>query len=168
MLIEVGYSPTGELGGDCFQCLEAGDRWVLAIFDSMYHGIKSALALLRSELERCVGLAAQPSRCLDCLNNELLTLGISELYICGCIVTWFPQTQLLYYSTADLHPPVLLRSDQEFEIAETAHGLSLGVAIEERYEEKLIQIKHKNRFFLFSDDVTETVPRADDRPVDCP
>src|SRR5690606_24642452 len=71
LFVEVAYHPSGSLGGDGFHCVEIGERWVLAVFDSMNHGAKSALALslLRAEMERCVNLTAQPSQCLDWMNS---------------------------------------------------------------------------------------------------
>ena len=158
LFVEVAYVPSGMLGGDCCLCLESGDQWVLAVFDAMHHGTKSALglALLRTELERCISLTSQPSRCLEWLNTELLSLGVNDLYTSACIATWFPKTQLFYYSTAGMRPPVLLRKGKEIELAEAANGLPLGVSLDEYYEEQLIQLKQKDRFFLFTDGATES------------
>ena len=158
LMIEVAYVPCGMLGGDCFLCVEAGEHWVLGVFDAMYHGTKSALALtlLRNEMERCINLTSQPSQCLEWLNTELLSLGVNDLYTSACIVTWFPRTQLLYYSTAGLHPPVLLRKGEQIELAAAAGGMPLGVSADEVYEEKLVQLKQRDRFFLFSDGVMES------------
>lgn len=157
LFVEVAYVPSGMLGGDCFFCMESSDQWVLAVFDAMHHGTRStlALALLRTELERCVNLSSQPSRCLEWLNTELLSLGVNDLYTSACIATWFPKTQLLYYSTAGMHPPVLLRKGKEIELAEAADGFPLGVSMDEQYEEQLIQLKQKDRFFLFTDGASE-------------
>lgn len=157
LFVEVAYVPSGVLGGDCCFCMESGEQWVLAVFDAMHHGTKSALglALLRTELERCVSLTPQPSRCLDWLNTELLSLGVNDLYTSACIATWFPKTQLLYYSMAGMPPPVLLRKGKEIELGEAADGLPLGVTMDEHYEEQLVQLKQKDRFFLFTDGASE-------------
>jgi hypothetical protein len=167
VFLEVVYAPSGMLGGDCFLCVEAGEQWVFCIFDAMYHGTKSALALslLRTELERCVNLTSQPARCLDWLNTELLALGANDLYTSACIATWFPQTQLLYYSTAGLHPPVLLRKGEEIELAPSAGGMPLGVSMTEEFEERLVQLKQHDRFFLFSDGVSESCQPSPDLPL---
>ena len=167
VFLEVVYAPSGLLGGDCFLCVEAGEQWVFCVFDAMYHGTKSALALslLRTELERCVNLTSQPARCLDWLNTELLALGANDLYTSACIATWFPQTQLLYYSTAGLHPPVLLRKGEEIELAPTAGGMPLGVSMTEEFEERLVQLKQHDRFFLFSDGVSEACRPSPELPL---
>lgn len=158
LFIEVAYAPSGQLGGDCFLCIEAGEHWVLGVFDAMFHGTKSALALtlLRTEMERCISMTSQPSQCLEWLNTELLSLGVNDLYTSACVATWFPRTQLLYYATAGLHPPVLLRNGKEIELAAAAGGMPLGVSSSEEYEEKLVQLKQQDRFYLFSDGVTES------------
>src|SRR5690606_4971742 len=108
----------------------------LAVFDSMNHGAKSALALslLRAEMERCVNLTAQPSQCLDWMNSELLALGIADLYISACVATWFPETQLLVYATAGLYPPIVIRNGQDLGVADTASGIPLGIQTAEHYE----------------------------------
>ena len=163
LLVEVAYRPSGLLGGDSFLCLEMDRRWVLVVLDSMYHGTKSALALtlLRNELGRCIELTSQPARCLEWLNTELSTLGIPDLYTCACIATWFPDTQLLYYGTAGLGPPVVLRKNRPVNMPESAGGLPLGVNAAEQYDESLIQLKHQDRFFLFSDGIRALFsPRA--------
>ncbi len=153
MLIEVAYFPSGLLGGDCFECLELEDRWALALFDSMNHGSKAALtiALIRAELKRWISLTPEPARCLEHLNDELVKLKIDDLYVCAALAMWFPVTSTLVYATAGQHPPMWLRDDKVLNPDETAGGLPLGVTADVRYEEKLLQLRPKDRLFFFSD-----------------
>ena len=153
MLIEVAYFPSGLLGGDSFECLELEDRWALALFDSMNHGSKAALtiSLIRSELNRWISLIPEPARCLEHLNEELVKLKIDDLYVCGGLAMWFPVTSTMVYATAGQHPPMWLRDDKVLNPDEMAGGLPLGVAADTRYEEKLLQLRPKDRLFFFSD-----------------
>jgi hypothetical protein len=164
LLIEVGHTASGVLGGDCFKCFDLGDdHWALATIDSMYHGPKAALAatLLHSELERWMTHTAQPSKCLQWINSELLSLQTEDIYFCAGLAIWSPKTQMLVYSTAGLHPPVLIRSGKCHSHAATADGLPLGVRIDEDYGEQLLELQHKDRIFFFTDGVHEALRTKD-------
>lgn len=153
MLVEVAYMPSGSLGGDCFECLEMSDRYVLALFDSMNHGTKAALTimLIRSELRRWVSLTHEPGKCLEQLNTELIRLKISDLYICSSLAMWFPATSTMVYATAGQHPPLWIRDQELLNPTEKAGGLPLGALEGETYEERLIHLRPKDRLFFFSD-----------------
>jgi hypothetical protein len=161
MLIEVAYLPSGLLGGDCFECIELGDRYVLAMFDAMNHGNKAALTvmLIRDELKRWVSLTHEPGKCLARLNAELAKLRIRDLYICGALAMWFPTTSSLVYATAGQHPPLWVRGNDVKNRAETAGGLPLGVLEGETYEEKLLQLRPKDRVYFFSDGLGDALDR---------
>lgn len=153
--VETAYRPSGLLGGDCFKCFELGTRWVLAIFDPMNHGTKAALTvmLLRSELERWMELSAEPGRCLAWINQELVSLAISDLYLCGTLAVWNPATQSLVYSTAGQNPPLLLRQGEVLNLGQTADGLPLGVESNEQFAEQFWQLRPRDRMFFFTDGV---------------
>ena len=159
LFVEVSYTPTGVLGGDCFQYEELDDHWALAVFDAMHHGTKSALmlTLIREQFQRWISLTTEPSKCLEWINAELIKLGHDELYISASIAIWSPVTQMLVYSTAGLHPPVLLRDGRRCQLPSTADGLPLGIRPNERYGEQLIDAQVRDRFFFFTDGVSDAV-----------
>ncbi|RPI77134.1 MAG: FHA domain-containing protein, partial [Planctomycetaceae bacterium] len=133
MIVEVVYFPSGMLGGDSFETLELKNRRVLALFDPMTHGIKAALhsSLLRAELQRWVTLAAEPARCLQWMNAELVQLRVADLYVQAAIASWFPRTQTLVYATAGGHPPLILRDGRFVNRDAVAGGMPLGIRLGE-------------------------------------
>ena len=124
MVVDVVYQPSGNLGGDCFECFELENRWIMSVFDPMMHGVKAAMnsMLLRAELQRWVTLTAHPGRCLQWINSELTLLGINDLYITATVASWFPRTQTLVYAAAGEHPPLILRDRAVLNLGETAGG----------------------------------------------
>ncbi|MFN0055644.1 MAG: SpoIIE family protein phosphatase [Planctomycetales bacterium] len=159
LVVEVMYTPSGLLGGDCFDSFELDNRWILSMFDPMTHGVKAAMnsMLLRAELQRWVSLTAEPARCLQWINSELSLLGVNDLYITAVIASWFPRTQTLVYSSAGEHPPLVLRDGKIVNLGETAGGMPLGVQAGEHYIEHLVQIKEGDRLFLFTDGIGEAL-----------
>ena len=159
MLVDVVYHPSGMLGGDCFECFELNNRWIMSLFDPMSHGVKAAMnsMLLRAELQRWVALTAEPARCLQWINSELTALGINDLYISATVASWFPRTQTFVYAAAGEHPPLIFREGAVRNLGEIAGGLPLGVTAGEHYTEHLVQLKPGDRVFLFTDGVGEVV-----------
>jgi serine phosphatase RsbU (regulator of sigma subunit) len=155
MKVEVIYRPSGALGGDCFESIELENRWILALFDPMSHGVKAALngSLMRSELQRWVTLTAEPARCLQWINSELLRLGASDLYVCATIASWFPRTQSLVLATAGAKSPLLFHDGRLFRAEDVAGGMPLGVLPGEHYIERLYHLKIGDRIFLVSDGI---------------
>ncbi len=159
LLVDVAYTPSGALAGDCFECFELQDRWILALFDPMNHGTSAALTvmLLRSELQRWIALTEQPGKCLEWINSELLALRINDLYIAATVAMWFPQTQLLLFATAGQQAPFLIRDKTIHHLGDVAGGYPLGVTEGEHYEERLWQLKPKDRVFFFTDGLCDAV-----------
>lgn len=167
MVCEVAYYPSGMLGGDCFDTLDLKNRRVLALFDPMTHGVKAAMhsTLLRAELQRWITLAAEPARCLQWINAELVQLGVVDLYVQAAVASWFPRTQTFVYATAGGQPPMILRDGKVLNRDEFAGGLPLGVRLGEQFQEKLRQLKVGDRVFLFTDGLSEIVTRPGSSPV---
>lgn len=165
MLVDVIYHPSGQLGGDCFECCELENRWILSLFDPMSHGVKAAIysMLLRAELQRWVALTAEPARCLQWINSELTMLGINDLYVSATVATWFPRTQTLVYAAAGEHPPLIFHDGVVRNLGEAAGGMPLGVNVGEHYTEHLVQLKMHDRVFFFTDGVGDLV--ASDKPT---
>jgi serine phosphatase RsbU (regulator of sigma subunit) len=167
LIVEVAYTPSGLLGGDCFDSFELDKRWILSMFDPMMHGVKAAMnsMLLRAELQRWVALTAEPARCLQWINSELALLGISDLYVTAVIASWFPRTQTLVYASAGEHPPLILHEGKIRNLSETAGGLPLGITTTEHYTESIRQMKTGDRVFFFTDGVGEAIGRESASPV---
>lgn len=159
MLVEVAYIPSGLLGGDCFECFELNDRCVLALFDSMSHGTKAALmnTLIRSELHRWVSLTAEPGKCLEHLNRELVEMQIDDLYVCASLAMWFPATSTMVYSTAGQQPPLFVRGGKVTNANETAGGYPLGTVAGGHFEEKLLQLTPQDRLYFFTDGLSDVL-----------
>lgn len=161
LLVEVGNRPSGQLGGDCFVCLEKGDHWVLAVFDAMTHGTKSALMimLLRAEMDRWISLSDSPSECMTRINAELHALQLSDLYICASLAVWYPRRRMMVVSTAGHHPPLVIRQGVRLDLARKARGLPLGVNPNEQYTERLLPLKTDDRLFLFTNGLLDLFSR---------
>jgi serine phosphatase RsbU (regulator of sigma subunit) len=159
LTVEVLYKPSGALGGDSFETVELPNRWILAMFDPMTHGVKAAInsMLLRSELTRWVSLASEPGRCLQWVNTELVLLGSFELFVSAVVATWFPRTQTLVYASAGQHPPLLLHKGKIQNANEVAGGLPLGIETGEHFTECLRQLKAHDRVIFLTDGVCEAL-----------
>jgi serine phosphatase RsbU (regulator of sigma subunit) len=159
MVVDVVYQPSGNLGGDCFECFELENRWIMSVFDPMTHGVKAAMnsMLLRAELQRWVTLTAHPGRCLQWINSELTQLGINDLYVTATVAAWFPRTQTLVYAAAGEHPPLILRDGAVLNLGENAGGMPLGVTPTEQYSENIMHLKPDDRVFFFTDGVGEVI-----------
>lgn len=159
LICDICYTPSGLLGGDCFDSFELNNRWILSLFDPMTHGVKAAMhsMLLRAELQRWVSLTAEPARCLQWINSELTLLGVNDLYITAVVAAWFPRTQTLVYAAAGEHPPLIMHEGKIRNLGEAAGGLPLGVQNGEHYSEHLVQLKEGDRLFFFTDGIGEVV-----------
>ncbi|MEW6038992.1 MAG: SpoIIE family protein phosphatase [Pseudomonadota bacterium] len=165
------------LAGDMFGYFPLNDRHVgLFQLDVSGHGVSSALisvALSKCLLQsrsldvtaeacpspRCGGLP--PSRMLEELNRFFAVQPESNSYFATLIYAVLDRETGRIELSAAGHPPPLLWKGETATIVESeVRGLPLGVVAERRYASESHRLAAGDRFFAYSDGVTECMSPA--------
>ncbi len=151
-----GSSPSGEVGGDCFDFLPQGDRLLLALGDVSGKGLDAALLMssLHASLRAHASTGARGADLLSRLNrflhasspeNRFATLFVGELD---------PVGHRLRYVNAGHERPLLVRAGGGTEELAVG-GPPLGLIPAAAYEEGEVALAEGDVLVVFSDGVSE-------------
>jgi serine phosphatase RsbU (regulator of sigma subunit) len=107
------YQPSFELGGDFYDCFEAGGRIAVAVGDVVGKGVPAAMlmSLVRTSFRAHAERALGPGEVLTLVNRDLCRDSMPSEFA----TIWYglldPATGVLEWSTAGHEPPLILRAD---------------------------------------------------------
>ncbi len=151
------YEPMDAVGGDFFEFIQRreGDIGIL-MADVSGHG--AAAAFITSMLKiLCVmnrRYAHSPSLFLKQINNSLYN-KIADNFVTSFYAVLFPETKTVVYSNAGHSYPLLYKKKENKIIKIYAKGGVMGVNNTLTYKEHSFSIERGDRFFLFTDGLTE-------------
>lgn len=156
---EIGWSllPCDELAGDILDVFQLDEcRIAFYVLDVSGHGVQAAL--LSTTLSRWLSRAPQelkenPSAVLEHLNDNFpLNVESSQFFTC-CYGLLDLKNMTLIFSSAGHPSPILLRSHRAVEVH--SPGFPVGVVARPEYEQKVIELRENDRFYVYSDGATE-------------
>ena len=149
--------PCREIGGDFYDCLQAGPSDIaLAIGDVTGKGVPAALVMASLQATYRAELAAglPPRELTARINRSLCGLDPPERFVtffCGKLD--LDRSLLAYTNAGHLHP-MLIRVDGRVERLDRG-GLLLGVMEETLYEDQVVRLWPGDLLVLFTDGVVE-------------
>ncbi|MCD6726882.1 MAG: SpoIIE family protein phosphatase [Solirubrobacteraceae bacterium] len=159
--IATAYQPSTngiDVGGDFYDVVDAGDRWVAFVGDVCGHGVEAAgrVALARHTFRARAGEDG-PAVALNHVNHALLIDG-GDPALTTMVAVELPRNAgegaPCRYSSAGHPPPLLVREGAVRALA--AHGPMLGVFEDPELPQRSFTLRPGDRVVLYTDGVTET------------
>ncbi len=151
-----------EVGGDFYDffMIDQG-RLGFVIGDVSGKGVPAAIFMAVSRtLIRATGLKGVPaSECIRYVNNLLCNESVSSMFVTVFYGILNTVTGVVEYVNAGHNPPYLL-TGAGIRKVEMTGGMVLGVMEEIDFQSRKIELKPGDRFFLFTDGVTEAFDGA--------
>ena len=151
------FHPSSELGGDFWGCRPIGnDLFGFYSSDFSGHGVGAAMNTFRMHgmLQKVFYMAANPSRLLEELNQQLRPLLSRQHFATMFFGVFDLERNMLMYSAAGTPPAILVQKDRCTLLDGT--GMPLGAADSPRYLTRQVPCEVGDSLIIFSDALTET------------
>jgi sigma-B regulation protein RsbU (phosphoserine phosphatase) len=157
--------PAREVGGDFFDYLPLDDgRLGLVIADVADKGLGAAMFMVmcRGLLHTIAKRVASPAKVLVELNEALVELSASDLFVTVFYGVLDPVSGRLDYACAGHNPALLHRAGGEtLELVPTKlMGMALGVLPGIKLAEATVELRRGDRLVLYTDGITDAVDPA--------
>lgn len=134
------------------------DRWIVVIGDVMGKGVPAGLimTMTRGMLRTDILNRHSPARILQDLNHVMFAdLENSNRFVTLFYSEYDPKTQMLYYSNAAHHPPLLWRSKTDTIERLDTDGMLIGLDMNTRYEEASVRLYPGDTLIYYTDGFTD-------------
>lgn len=148
------------IGGDFYDFFMVDNRKLgFLVADVSDKGIPAAIYMAVSHtIMRATALRGlSPAECMDYTNNLLGKDNVESMFVTAFYGVLDLDTGAVRYCNAGHNPPYLINGNGEVIAAESTHDMVVGVMDGVDYHEAEIQMKKGERFFLFTDGVTEAL-----------
>jgi phosphoserine phosphatase RsbU/P len=138
----------------------ASARWGLVIGDVMGKGVPAGLimTMTRGMLRAEVLNGHRPSRILQHLNRVMFPdLETSNRFVTLFYAEYNPLTQLLAYSNAAHHPPLLWQASTDALRRLDTNGMLIGLAPQNQYQEAEVKLMPGDTIIFYTDGFTDAV-----------
>lgn len=148
------------IGGDFYDFFMVDDnRLGFLVADVSDKGIPAAIYMAVSHtIMRATALRGlPPSECMKYTNNLLGRDNAESMFVTAFYGILDLDNGKLTYTNAGHNPPYVVNTEGKVNITETTHDIVIGVVDGIEYKEAEIQLNKGDRFFLFTDGVTEAL-----------
>ena len=155
--IAASMDPAKEVGGDFYDVFFADkDRLAFVVADVSGKGIPAALFMATSKttIQNCVRDHPSLSEAVRIANDSLCSNNTAQMFVTAWIGVLDIPSGDLTFICAGHNPPVLI-SDGTAEFIRRRSGFVLGGMEGMKYREQTVTLKKGDRFFLYTDGVTE-------------
>lgn len=154
------YQTSRRAGGDYYDFFPLPQgRWGMLVADVSGHGTPAAvmMAVTHSIAHMAPASAASAQGMLAYLNRELAERYTNDLdtFVTAFYGVYDPARRDLTFACAGHNPPLWRRSAQGLETLDTPRQLPLGIAADERYEEKTLRLDADDSLVMYTDGITE-------------
>jgi phosphoserine phosphatase RsbU/P len=139
---------------------QASARWGLVIGDVMGKGVPAGLimTMTRGMLRTEVLNGHRPARILQHLNRVMYPdLETSNRFVTLFYAEYNPLTQLLAYSNAAHHPPLLWQASTNALRRLDTNGMLIGLAPQNQYQEAEVRLMPGDTIIFYTDGFTDAV-----------
>lgn len=150
--------PAREVGGDFYDYFLIDDEHLcLVMADVSGKGIPAALFMMiaKTILQNCAMLGKEPAEILERTNEALSADNQTGMFVTVWMGILEISSGKLLCANAGHEYPVIRRAGGSFEIFKDKHGFVIGGMENSQYKEYLIQLRHGDRIFLYTDGVPE-------------
>lgn len=162
LAVAVSMDPAKEVGGDFYDLFFVDqNRLAFVIADVSGKGIPAALFMANSKttLQNCIRDFPTLSEAVATANESLCRNNTAEMFVTAWIGVLDLPTGTLTFVCAGHNPPVLI-SNGEPVFIKRRNGFVLAGMEGVKYREDTLDLKPGDRFFLYTDGVTEAENRA--------
>jgi sigma-B regulation protein RsbU (phosphoserine phosphatase) len=134
------------------------DRWIIVIGDVMGKGVPAGLimTMTRGMLRTDILNRHSPARILQDLNHVMFAdLETSNRFVTLFYSEYDPNTQILSYSNAAHHPPLLWRSQTDSIERLDTDGMLIGLDMNTHYQEAQVKLYPGDTLIYYTDGFTD-------------
>lgn len=166
------FRPAGYVSGDLYDVMRLDEHNVgFYMADAVGHGMPAALltmfiknALVTKQITVDGYRLLSPAETMSQLNQSMIEQNLSAATFATAIYGTVDVKNLTVTFSRGGHPhPMLMRADGSVDSLESDGGL-LGVFPDEQFEQKVVQLEHGDRLFVYSDGVE--VAFSEDQNID--
>lgn len=151
--------PCNSLGGDMCDVRKLSDgRTIILMYDVAGHGVSSALiaAFAKASFAKIVNQVNDPSEILALLNDEILQVTPSALFLTAFLMIYDKENCTITYSGAGHIPQLHYNTKtKEVEILKSK-GVPIGMMPNQKYFNSSLDLEKGDSIVLFTDGFTET------------
>lgn len=163
--------PARAVGGDFYDIISLSPNKVgIVIGDVADKGVPSAIFMAQTHalLYAMASRNASPSRVLRRVNQLLLKIGESSLFVTALYGVLDKRTNIFSYSRAGHELPIIVTSDGQVELAPYDQGQLLGILEKPLLDEQTVNIPPGGMILLYTDGVTDARhPSGDSFGMEC-
>lgn len=151
--------PCNELGGDMCDVRKIDDdKTAVLMYDVAGHGVSSALiaAFAKASFVKIISQEIQPGKILELLNDEIMQVTPSALYLTAFLMIYDKKQGSVVYSGAGHIPQLYYNLVNDEVIPLKSEGVPVGMMPSQTYNETTINISDGDLIVLFTDGLTET------------
>lgn len=148
------------VGGDFYDVVRLEDGQVgLAIADVSDKGVPAALFMMSSRtlLKGAAIGSADPGDALREVNDLLYDENESLMFVTVLYSMYDPATGVLRYSSGGHDAPLLVRSDGTATLLPLTGGVALGIAPDQEFASREVQLDPGDTVVLYTDGITEAM-----------
>ena len=150
--------PARAVGGDFYDIISLSPNKVgIVIGDVADKGVPSAIFMAQTHalLYAMASRNASPSRVLQRVNQLLLKIGESSLFVTALYGVLDKRTHTFSYSRAGHELPIIVTADGQVELAPYDQGQLLGILEKPLLDEQTVNIPPGGMILLYTDGVTD-------------
>jgi serine phosphatase RsbU (regulator of sigma subunit) len=150
--------PARAVGGDFYDIISLGPNKVgIVIGDVADKGVPSAIFMAQTHalLYAMASRNASPSRVLQRVNQLLLKIGESSLFVTVLYGVLDKRTNTFSYARAGHELPIIVTSDGQVELAPYDQGQLMGILDKPILDEQTVNIPPGGMILLYTDGVTD-------------
>ena len=148
------------VGGDFYDVIRLEDGQVgLAIADVSDKGVPAALFMMSSRtlLKGAAIGSSDPGDALREVNELLYEENESLMFVTVLYSIYDPGTGVLTYSSGGHDAPLLVRSDGSAQLLPLTGGVALGIAPDQKFPSRTVQLEPGDTVVLYTDGITEAM-----------
>ena len=152
--------PARNVGGDFYDVIRLEDERVgLAIADVSDKGVPAALFMMSSRtlLKGAAIGSIDPGKAIREVNELLYDENESLMFVTVLYSIYDPASGILTYSNGGHDAPMLVRSDGTTTLLPLTGGVALGIAPDQKFLSRTVQLEPGDTVVFYTDGVTEAM-----------
>ncbi len=156
--VHASMAPAREVGGDFYDFFLVDDSHLaIVIADVSGKGVPAALFMVKAKtlIKNTVQMGLEPADVFTKVNAALCENNKVGLFVTAWAGILDLETGRLVYANAGHNPPLIKRAGEGYKYLKNRSGLVLAGMEMTRYKQFEFTLNHGDRFFLYTDGVTE-------------
>ena len=163
--IYAAMRPAREVGGDFYDFFMIGnDKLVFVVADVSGKGIPASLFMMRSKalIKSNATTFTDPGEVLKRVNEALCEGNEAGMFVTAWLGILNLQSGVLKYANAGHNPPLIKKSDGEYEFLKGKANFILAGMGNINYKTESLKLDHGSEIFVYTDGVTEATNASEE------